>query len=217
MGDQALTEVPYEVRRSDRRTMALELTREGKLLVRVPRGVSEAAIRRFVAGHADWIRSARARLADQRSAHPEPGESERREMIARAKAAPDRIITASRWIGTGGFSGYSRIKLVCNWIFEHGIALLYGVRLTDMTYAYRMGVWPTRVTVTSARTRFGSCSPKNALSFSWRLMDYPEEAIDYVVVHELAHIRFHDHSPAFYAFISSVMPDHKRRREMLRH
>ena len=178
MGDQALTEVPYEVRRSDRRTMALELTREGKLLVRVPRSVPEAAIRRFVAGHADWIRSARARLADQRSAHPEPGESERREMIARAKAVLPGKVTF---------------------------------------WAERMGVRPTRVTITSARTRFGSCSPKNALSFSWRLMDYPEEAIDYVVVHELAHIRFHDHSPAFYAFIASVMPDHKRRREMLRH
>ena len=83
-------------------------------------------------------------------------------------------------------------------------------------YSALMGVSPTRVTVTGARTRFGSCSSKNAISFSWRLMQYPDEAIDYVVVHELAHIRHHDHSPAFYRFIASVMPDHERRRAMLR-
>ena len=83
-------------------------------------------------------------------------------------------------------------------------------------YAALMGVRPAGITITSARTRFGSCSGKNRLSFSWRLMDYPEEAIDYVVVHELCHIRHHDHSPAFYAFIASVMPDHKARRALLR-
>ena len=83
-------------------------------------------------------------------------------------------------------------------------------------YAALMGVHPTRVTITGARTRFGSCSGKNAISFSWRLMQYPEEAIDYVVVHELAHIRHHDHSAAFYRFIASVMPDHEARRALLR-
>lgn len=83
-------------------------------------------------------------------------------------------------------------------------------------YAALLGVEPTRITITGARTRFGSCSAKNALSFSWRLMDYPEEAIDYVVVHELAHIRHHDHSKAFYELIASVMPDHRRRRGLLK-
>ena len=83
-------------------------------------------------------------------------------------------------------------------------------------YAALLGVRPAGITITSARTRFGSCSGKNRLSFSWRLMDYPEEAIDYVVVHELCHIRHHDHSPAFYDLIASVMPDHKARRALLR-
>lgn len=79
-----------------------------------------------------------------------------------------------------------------------------------------MGLTPTGLKITSARTRFGSCSGKNSLCFSWRLMQYPREAIDYVVVHELAHIRHHDHSAAFYRFIASVMPDHEARRALLR-
>ena len=83
-------------------------------------------------------------------------------------------------------------------------------------YSSRLNVHPTGISITSARTRFGSCSSKNRLSFSWRLMAYPEEAIDYVVVHELAHILHHDHSRAFYAVIESVMPDHKELRKLLK-
>ena len=83
-------------------------------------------------------------------------------------------------------------------------------------YARRMGVCPTGLTVTSAKTRFGSCSGKDRLSFSWRLMAYPEAAIDYVVVHELAHIRYKDHSRAFYRFIESVMPDYRDRIRLLK-
>lgn len=83
-------------------------------------------------------------------------------------------------------------------------------------YASIMGVSPTGITITGAATRFGSCSAKDRLCFSWRLMSYPEEAIDYVVVHELAHIRHKDHSPAFHAFVASVLPDHLERRKLLR-
>ena len=83
-------------------------------------------------------------------------------------------------------------------------------------YAQRMDVEPTGLTITSAKTRFGSCSGKNRLSFSWRLMAYPEAAIDYVVVHELAHIRYKDHSRAFYGFIESVLPDYRDRIRLLK-
>ena len=83
-------------------------------------------------------------------------------------------------------------------------------------YARLMDVMPTGIRITSAAKRFGSCSGKNSLCFSYRLMMYPEEAIDYVVVHELAHIRHHDHSGAFYAFVASVLPDYKKREALLK-
>ena len=83
-------------------------------------------------------------------------------------------------------------------------------------YAQRMGLQPTGMTITSARTRFGSCSPKNRLCFSWRLMDYPEAAIDYVVVHELAHIVHKNHGPQFWALVERYMPDYRARRALLR-
>lgn len=83
-------------------------------------------------------------------------------------------------------------------------------------YAKIMDVTPTGVKITSAKTRFGSCSSKDGLCFSWRLMLYPPQAIDYVVVHELAHIREKNHSPAFYKVVSEVLPDYRQLEELLK-
>lgn len=83
-------------------------------------------------------------------------------------------------------------------------------------YSAQMQLYPAGITITGARKRFGSCSGKNRICFSWRLMQYPEEAIDYVVVHELAHIRHKDHSKAFYDCVAQVMPDWRERRALLK-
>jgi len=79
-----------------------------------------------------------------------------------------------------------------------------------------MGLAPTGVKITSAKTRFGSCSGKNSLCFSCRLMEYPEAAIDYVVVHELAHITHKHHGPEFYAVVAAALPDWPARRALLK-
>lgn len=83
-------------------------------------------------------------------------------------------------------------------------------------WAKIMGVSPTGITVTGAKTRFGSCSPKNRICYSWRLMAYPPEAIEYVIVHELAHILQKNHSPRFYAVVEWYLPDWKARRNLLK-
>ena len=83
-------------------------------------------------------------------------------------------------------------------------------------WARRMGVEPAGVKITAARTRFGSCSAKNSICFSLYLMQYPPEAIDYVVVHELAHIRHRNHGPAFYAEVARWLPDYRKRQALLR-
>lgn len=83
-------------------------------------------------------------------------------------------------------------------------------------WSERMGVTPTGLKITAARTRFGSCSGKNSLCFSLFLMRYPPEAIDYVVVHELAHILHKNHSPRFYACVARYLPDYKERRNLLK-
>ena len=167
----------YTLIRAKRRTMSLQLDRDGRAVVRAPYGVKKEFIDRFVAEHEGWLARAREKQQNRRLAHPEPTDEERKALIARAKEyLPMRV---DYWSGI-------------------------------------MGLTPTGLKITSARTRFGSCSGKNSLCFSWRLMQYPPEAIDYVVVHELAHIRHHDHSPAFYALIERYMPDRRERMKLLK-
>ncbi len=72
-----------------------------------------------------------------------------------------------------------------------------------------MGVSPTGIKINSAKKRYGSCTGENSLNFSLYLMDKPDEFINYVVIHELAHIRHHNHSKDFYKFIEQFMPEYK--------
>lgn len=167
----------YELVRSRRKTLAIEVDRTGRVVIRVPMRATGEQIERFVAAHADWIARAQARQRARLAAHPEPDEARRAELIRRAKEElPPKVAY----------------------------------------YAQLMGVQPTGLKITSARTRFGSCSGKNSLCFSWRLMGYPEAAVDYVVVHELAHITHKNHGPRFWALVERYMPDYRARQALLR-
>lgn len=146
----------YELVRSRRKTLSVQVTRECRVIVRAPLRLAKREIDRFVSEHADWIARALAERA--------------------VSEIPPKV--------------------------RH--------------YSAIMGLRPTGIRITSARTRFGSCSGKNSLCFSWRLMEYPEEAVDYVVVHELAHIIHKNHGPDFWALVGQYMPDYKRRRALLR-
>lgn len=83
-------------------------------------------------------------------------------------------------------------------------------------YADLMGVHPLSVKITSARTRWGSCSGTNNLNFSFLLMLVPQPALDYVVVHELAHIRVKNHGAGFYREVGRYLPDYKQRVALLK-
>lgn len=82
-------------------------------------------------------------------------------------------------------------------------------------YESLMGVKAEKITITSARRRFGSCNAKNEICFSFYLMLYPNEAINYVVVHELAHIKHHNHSKEFHQFLQKFYPNEKTAKKLL--
>jgi predicted metal-dependent hydrolase len=73
-----------------------------------------------------------------------------------------------------------------------------------------------RIRITSARTRWGSCSSTGSLSFSWRLIQAPSAVVDYVVVHELVHTVFHNHSQHFWNLVEMIMPDYQDHRRWLK-
>jgi predicted metal-dependent hydrolase len=83
-------------------------------------------------------------------------------------------------------------------------------------HAAALDVAPSAVTIRDAKTRWGSCSRTRRLSFSWRLVLAPPEALETVVVHELAHIRVFGHGPSFWEIVASRRPDHRRWRKWLK-
>lgn len=167
----------YEIVRSKRRTLCIEVTRAGTVLVRAPYRVSKRKIERFVAQKQSWINKAIEQAKNRQYSIADIDEAELDHLTQLAKDyIPNRVAY----------------------------------------YAEMMQVTPKCVKINRAATRFGSCSAKNSLNFSCRVMIYPHEIVDYVIVHELAHIKHHNHSADFYAFIANFMPDYKQRIRFLK-
>ena len=83
-------------------------------------------------------------------------------------------------------------------------------------FAEMMNVTYGRITIREQKTRWGSCSSKGNLNFNWKLVLMPEEVLDYVVVHELAHRKEMNHSETFWNHVEKVLPDYQARRKLLR-
>lgn len=83
-------------------------------------------------------------------------------------------------------------------------------------FAKVIGVAPLSISVTSYKSRWGSCSSKGDISFNWKIIHAPHRIIDYVVVHELCHLLEHNHSPKFWKHVERYVPDWKACRQLLR-
>ena len=73
-----------------------------------------------------------------------------------------------------------------------------------------------RIVIRNQKTRWGSCSSKRNLNFNWRLVMAPQEILDYIVVHELCHLAYLDHSRQFWQLVEVILPDYMQRRNWLR-
>lgn len=79
-----------------------------------------------------------------------------------------------------------------------------------------MDVRPEKLRISSARTRWGSCSAKGTISLTWRLVMAPPEILDYVIVHELAHLKVKNHSSAFWKVVETYLPGYQNQRKWLK-
>jgi predicted metal-dependent hydrolase len=199
---------------SRRKTVALVIQPDGSLTVRAPLRMPGAAIQEFVQNHAEWIHRKQAQL---KASPPPPikryldGET----FLFLGKAYPLTIVASQRPalnIRAGGFhlanSNLPKARQVfIHWYKAQALAVIaervaFHAKMNKFSYQ--------KIRISSARTRWGSCSSNGTLSFTWRLVMAPPEVIDYVVVHELAHTQVRNHSPKFWRRVAEVMPEYKR-------
>lgn len=194
--------------------------RDGSVTVRAPMKMSASAIQKFVEKHGSWVEKKQAEAVSIVREKPRQYQEGERflflgqdyplEIIHSAQKKltllDDRFILAKS-------AQKAAETIFQNW-YRQQAGKIIGEKVAFFAERYQLSVETIRVT--SARTRWGSCSPKNKLSFSWRLVMMPPELIDYVVVHELAHTVHHNHSRRFWTLVGNWMPDYMERRKRLR-
>ena len=202
----------YQLVRSRRRTIALIVRNDGTLVVRAPLRAPEKFIREFVASKADWVRKQQARAQKiARTVARAYGDGEK--FLYLGQAYPLKIVPPRRMALTLkerfelSESALPRAEAAFVRWYKARAAEVLPERVNDL--AARHGYRVSKVRITSARTRWGSCSPQGTLSFSWRLVMAPAAVIDYVVIHELVHLEIKNHSQKFWARVGERLPEYK--------
>jgi len=227
--------IAYELRRARRRSIGFIVGADG-LSVSAPRWVGVVEIETALREKAPWIlrklheqRERARRLAETRvdwrdgTSVPFLGETviivlDPRTTGAVLNSAAEALPGVARLtlhLGLPQEAAPAQMRdAVQSWLqrqarrlFEERIAL----------YAPRLGVRPKRLSLSSASTRWGSASADGSVRLNWRLVHFALPVIDYVVIHELAHLREMNHSAAFWEVVRSVLPDYEAARHSLRH
>ncbi len=182
----------------------LELRPDGRIVVTAPKGFDVDA---FLKKHERWLQSRLRELEELRreslKGFPLFGEFyrlERREVKGVEIREGTLTIPSRRELA---------VKVLKN---------LLKAKITPLVaiYSVIMGVSPGKVYIRNQRTKWASCSSRGNLSFNLRLLALPERLIEYVVVHELAHLKHLDHSREFWAFVGRFYPNYTTARKELR-
>jgi predicted metal-dependent hydrolase len=207
--------VPYVLERSVRRRRAVLNVDEYGLTVHVPWRANRTAIERFMQDSAAWILKkleewSRFPPRRQRWLHGESieyvGQSLRLELLIGGAVARARLAVPGRLqICLPALSEAAARAAAVNWYRRHA-RLNFQSRLAHFVEVMR--VRTPRLILSSARTRWGSCNSNGEVRLNWRLIQAPQTVIDYVVVHELSHIREMNHSRRFWRIVEQACPEH---------
>ena len=199
--------------RSRRKTVAIILERDGRLTVRAPLRMPESSIRAIIDSHTDWILKSRARMS---SLAPIPPKSymEGEKFLFLGKAYPLVIVAHQRsgltFDGTAFRLAKSAVpkaeQVFLRWYKEQATLHIF---TRVIAIAGKHGFHYKKIRISSARTRWGSCSSLGTLSFTYRLIMAPPEVLEYVILHELVHTQVRNHSRMFWTRLGKLMPDYK--------
>ncbi|WP_165755728.1 M48 family metallopeptidase [Ruminiclostridium hungatei] len=222
------TELSYVLKRSGRKSIGISVDKAGNITVAAPQRTSEAYIEEVLLKKGSWILDRLEKLKAANTALHSPrlyaeGESFPylgRNYSMRRIGDPHLTKPAVR-LGEGCLEVYSSTSAgprdlraaLKKWYVEQFCTVL---QQRIGLYAPQAGVSPGRITVREQKTRWGSCSSRGNLNFNWKLIMAPLEILDYVVIHELCHMKELNHSADFWAQVQKLCPNYKNLRKWLR-
>jgi predicted metal-dependent hydrolase len=224
--------IEYTLRRSDRaRLTRLTIRPDGEVVVTLPKRAPERWAHDLVRARADWIDHHQARLIatrDRLAARPSLGDGRGislgglehavevvplRDGRRRSRVVHDDAAGPLIRLEIADDDPREPVAVLEAWLrSEAREAILRRVAVRERD----LGVQPVTVAIRDQRSRWGSASRRGTLSFSWRLVMAPAAVLDYVVVHELAHLRQFGHGPAFWRIVRDAVPDADAARRWLR-
>jgi predicted metal-dependent hydrolase len=210
------------IRRSSRRhTIGIKLTADGKCQLLAPAHATLEQLQRAYEHFIPWLKR---QLMKQQSNPVQPfkfrfapgGEfffrGQKYQLAAAEQPLSGIVLANGKMLVPPGSP--AKLKILLEKFYrqecEHHIAGMLDILLPKLNLEIE------GFSINSARKRFGSCSSRKRLNFSWQLMMYPDELIELVILHELAHLKEMNHSPAFYRVLSSYLPDHRLRSQKLK-
>ncbi|HPP34564.1 MAG TPA: SprT family zinc-dependent metalloprotease [Ignavibacteriales bacterium] len=206
--------------RSKRKTIALQLTDEATLIVKAPFEVSEETINNVVFKHQKWVEKKKNEVLSRDPKFVEKEFVNGEGFLYLGKSYKLYIVNEQD-IPLKFDNGFFLLKeyqptakqLFVNWYKEKAYE-----KISERAewYARQRGFVINNINITDANIRWGSCSPKGNLNFSWRLIMAPLSVIDYVVVHELAHLEQRNHSKAFWSIVKMLLPDYEKSNDWLK-
>lgn len=208
---------PDEIIRSHRKTLAISIDCNNRLIVRAPYRCGKERIFAFIQEKERWILRKRAERADTGIELP-PENLHGYTFLLLGKSCTvylteEKNIRYDAEAHAVYLPKQNSEKRLIQWLKENAARIF--TERTAKT-AQIMDASYKSVAVSSARGKWGSCSYDNALRYSYRLLYAPKDVIDYVVVHELAHARYKNHSASFWAEVSKYVPDWKEKRAWLK-
>lgn len=204
---------------SDRKTLGLIVERDASVLVRAPRDASMEMIERFLERKRYWLwektNHARKYPAVETLKEFVSGESflflGRKYRLEIVDEEFDGLRFDERFVLSRALIERARPAFLAWYVAEARERIVPRARM----FAERMGVSYNEIKVSDLRFRWGSCTPKNNLNFNWRLIKAPADVIDYIIVHELAHLIEPNHTPAFWNIVAVQVPTFAKAKEWL--
>ena len=212
-------QVAYQLRRSRRRTIGLAIDQRG-LRVGAPLQARLGDIESLIRQHGEWVLDKLAAWRE-RPATEKLAVADGTVISALGAALTVTVTPGSRqrWLFSGDklhlfVPPAVAASIVLEKALREKALIIFSERLTH--YAPALGVAPPPLRLSAARTRWGSCSHHGGISLNWRLLFMPLPVVDYVVAHELAHLKEMNHSPRFWSVVEQLCPDWRARRLELR-